>query len=210
MAKAPPVSAPPPPPAAAPPAPAVATSPPTPPAAPQPPDAQPEGASAPPLPPPVPDAPPEPTSPPTGENTASNAGGGGDADSPQAEQAAQEATENGSAAEGGTTHAPNGGAYASDAKVPAYAEDVGDIKPNDPLRAGKLSAIAFKRGRRELKLGERRKSLNDAEWQAFLDAYARGVEQGEADDLNVEQRLARIERLMGVPTPGAVVYGEGE
>lgn len=194
--KAPPVTAPPPP--AAPPAPAAATTPPTPPAAPP---APAEASNAEPLltPPPVPDAPTpdgpsEPTSQPVENMTA---------------DAAQEAGDD-LYIPPATSQAPNGGTYASDAKVPTYGEDVGDIKANDPLRPGKLSAIAFKRGRRGLKLGERRKSLNDGEWQAFLDAYARGVEQGEADGLTTEQRLARIERLYGLPTPGAVVYGEGE
>ena len=106
----------------------------------------------------------------------------------------------------------HGGVKASDYREPEADEDFDDIdtKLTDAMRADEIARRGFRAGRRGSPLGQRRKRFTDNEWARYQKSHADGKVQGEVDGMSPQERMERIERALGLPIPGAVIYAEDD
>lgn len=106
----------------------------------------------------------------------------------------------------------HGGVKASDYREPEADEDFDDIdtKLTDAMRADEIARRGFRAGRRGSPLGQRRKRFTDNEWARYQKSHADGKVQGDADRMSPQERVERIERALGLPIPGAVIYAEDD
>lgn len=124
----------------------------------------------------------------------------------EAEQKAREPLAGGDSENGPVTGSAelHGATLASDAQAKSDDDDdLASAPANGPKRIDAIRAAAFSAGHRGKRVGPRRKTLTDSEWAEYQTAHARGVAQSDADEMSVEDRLARIERTMGLVVPGA-------
>lgn len=171
--------------------------------------------------PPVPPAPPAPTEP-TGTAGGTNTSvdgtaptdmtppaNGASAEPAAAAQNEKPAGENGTVTREAELH---GGVKASDYVAPDPDAEFDDLDPKltEANRADAIAVRGFKAGRRGAPLGQRRKNMTDNEWARYQTAHASGKAQADVDDMSPEERMIRVEKALGLPIPGAVIYGEDD
>lgn len=176
-----------------------------------------QSSTSPPTPPAAPPPPPVPPAPIDDGVETTNSGGGPQSTAngelsgngpAQAEAGVTQGRDKPAGASGRPQEAVRNGVRARDygSGVPMSDEEDNELPPvaERDKRVAEIERSAWRSGRRGQPL-RRHKAYDDSEWAVAQAAHQRGTLQGEADDMSVEDRLARLERAAGLPVPNAVL-----